>query len=83
MAFTKEVILTPVAIGEIRITMIDPMPNTNNPQEIRYQAQIVYSDTSTETRIGDLAPELTPAQINSLKSFIAAMRTKAVAEFIG
>lgn len=87
MAFTREAIRTPVAVGEIHIELIDAplglppaMPATKGAT---YRVQILYSDGTTDWRNGDLVPHITQNQINQLLAFMDAMRTKAVAEFIG
>lgn len=87
MAFSKEPVRTAISVGEIRIVFRDDAPAglpINGPEEsISYQVLINYSDESQMWRKGDLAPHLTGAQITTIVNFVNAMRTKAVAEFIG
>lgn len=82
MALPREAARTPTAIGDIRITLIDPDPTGSEPQAAGYEFQLRYSDGSVEMRRGDLTPHLTQQQISSLVAFMAAMRAKAVAEVL-
>lgn len=82
MAFTKEASRTPSSIGRIEILLRD-FPGETPPQTVLYQVQVIFSDGTEVQRSGNLVPELTQTQINQLLAFMASMRTKAVAEFIG
>lgn len=82
MAFQKESTRTPTSIGRIEILLRD-FPADTPSQSVLYQVQVIFSDGTDVQRTGDLAPQLTQTQINQLVAFMASMRSKAVAEFIG
>lgn len=82
MAFTKEPSRVPAAIAAISIQLYDPDPTGSEVASSSFSVQVVMSDGSLVVRTGDLAPHITVAQRNSLLTFMAAMRTKAVAEIL-
>lgn len=84
MAFTKEVVRSPVSIGDISIDLFDPDPNAIEIEQkgATYNVQIRYSDGVIETRSGNLLPHITTAQRNGLQSFMASLRTQAATEFL-
>lgn len=81
MAFPREAAKTPTSIGRVEVILRD-FPEEAPAQSVLYQVSIVLSDGTTVQKTGNLAPELTPTQINQLTNFMASMRTKAVAEFL-
>jgi hypothetical protein len=82
MAFTRETAVTPVAIADISIVLFTPEPGSDEQAGASYSVQVRMSDGTIKVRTGDLVPHISQAQTNSLLSFMAAMRTKAVAEFL-
>jgi hypothetical protein len=81
MAFTREPGRTPTSIGEIVIVLRDNV----NPvdQKIEYQLRVLDAlGKEVATQSGNLAPQLTQAQITQLQAFMAAMRTKAQTEIL-
>lgn len=82
MAFVREPVKTPNAIGDIGIELFNPDPTGTGVAGATYSVQVRYSDGSLSVLTGNLVPHLTQAQINSLLAFTAAMRTKAVAEIL-
>lgn len=82
MAFQKAVGRTPVDVGKIEVWMTTD-PSAIPSQTIWYRVQVIFSDGTSEDRTGDLAPELSGAQITQQVGFMAAMRTKAITGFIG
>lgn len=82
MAFTKEATRVPQRIAAIEVTLYSPDPLGTESPGASYSVQVMYSTGEVRALTGDLVPHLTPAQITSLQSFMAAMRTKAVAEIL-
>lgn len=82
MAFTKEPVRTPTAIADLEVTLFSPDPLGTAPSGATFNVQVRYSTGEIRNLTGDLVPHLTPAQITSLQNFMAAMRTKAVAEIL-
>ena len=82
MAFPLEPIRVPVSIRDISIPLFDPDPLGEETQGVRYSVQVIFDNGDIAVRTGDLVPELTPTQITDLQAFMAAMRTKAIAEFL-
>lgn len=81
MPFTKEATRVANGIGGINITMHTTGPSGAGGQ-VTYEVKVIYSDGTVVVRSGDLIPQLTPAQLSSLISFMDVMRTKAIAEFL-
>lgn len=82
MAFSKEPVRTPTGIADIEVRLYSPDPTSEAQSGASFAVQVRYSDGSVKVLTGDLVPHLTTQQINSLLSFMAAMRTKAVAEIL-
>lgn len=82
MAFNEEATRIPQAIGRIEILLISPDPLSGQQDEAQYEVQVKYNNGETKNIYGNLVPHLSPAQISSAQSFLAAMRTKAVAEIL-
>jgi hypothetical protein len=82
MAFPLEPTRTPIAIRDISIDLFDPDPLGEGVQAVRYSVQIAFDDGSIVVRVGNLVPQLTPAQTTQLQTFMADMRTKAEMEFL-
>ena len=82
MAFGKEPTRTPQRIAAIEVTLYSPDPLGVDVSSANYSVQVVYSTGEVRALTGNLVPHLTQAQINALQSFMAAMRTKAVAEIL-
>lgn len=82
MAFAREVVRTPTAIGDITIQLFSADPTVGPQSAAHYRVHVVMSDGGVKVVEGDLVPHLTQTQINSLLAFMAAMRTKAVAEIL-
>ena len=83
MPLPRQVTKTPDSIEDISIELyqLDDGDGTFTPGA-RYSVQVRYSDGDLDVITGDLVPHLTPAQINTLLTFIADMRTKAEAEVL-
>jgi len=76
MAFTSETNKVPAAIGDIEVQL-------TNTSQVRFSVQVLQADGSIFSVVtGNLAPHLTAGQISGLQSFMADMRTKAVAELL-
>lgn len=82
MAFPLEPTRVPVSIRDISIDLFDPDPLGGEVQGITYTVQIIFDNGDLVVRTGNLIPQLTPAQITQLQTFLADMRTKAEAEFL-
>ncbi len=82
MAFPLEPTRIPTAILDISIDLFDPDPLGEENQGVRYSVQIEFDNGEIAVRAGNLVPQLTPAQITQLQTFLADMRTKAAAEFL-
>ncbi len=82
MAFPLEPTRIPTAILDISIDLFDPDPLGSENQGVRYSVQIEFDNGAVAVRTGNLVPQLTPAQITQIQTFVADMRTKAVAEFL-
>ncbi len=82
MAFPLEPTRVPIAVLDISIDLFDPAPLGSENQGVTYSAQIEFDNGEVAVRTGDLVPQLTPAEIAQLQSFMADMRTKATAEFL-
>ncbi len=82
MAFPLEPTRIPVSIRDISIPLFDPDPLGEEVQGVEYSVQVVFDNDEIGVRTGDLVPELTAQQITDLQAFMAAMRTKAEAEFL-
>ncbi len=82
MAFPLEPTRIPVSIRDISIDLFDPDPLGGEVQAVRYSVQIEFDNGEVVVRTGNLVPQLTPTQITQLQTFLADMRTKAIAEFL-
>lgn len=88
MAFAKEAVRTPVAVGDIRIITLDAgagsvdVSGTPVQDSISYSLWVIYSDGSRKHLEGNLAPHLTPTQINGAIAFAAAVRQIAEAQLL-
>lgn len=82
MTFPKEEARTPLAVGDMWFELHSPDPAGSAPAEATYRVQIRMSDGEIKVAMGDLSPQLTQTQINSLLAFMATMRQKAVVEFL-
>ncbi len=82
MAFPLEPTRIPISIRDISIDLFDPDPLGEEVQGVRYSVQIVFDNGEIGVRTGNLIPQLTPAQITQLQTFMATMRAKAEDEFL-
>lgn len=82
MAFTREPSRAPTAIADVSMQLYDPDPTGSEVASASFSVQVAMSDGSVMVRTGDLAPHITTAQRNSLLAFMAALRTKAIAEIL-
>jgi hypothetical protein len=82
MAFTKEAVRTANAIGDITVTLYSADPTGTEIDGASYSVQVKFDDGSVVVRSGNLVPHITQSQISGLLSFMAAMRTKAITEFL-
>lgn len=82
MTFTKEVTVTPVAIGDITVELYSPDPTGDNSAATRFTVYARMSDGTRKLLAGDLVPHLTPAQKGSLTTLMTTIRAKAVAEIL-
>lgn len=82
MAFAQEPIRLPNRIAAISIELYYPDPLGSESPAAAYSVQVVYSTGEIRALTGDLIQHLTQPQINSLLSFMDAMRTKAGNEIL-
>lgn len=82
MAFTKEVAVKPVAIGDITIKLFDPDPTGTMVQTATVHVQVKMDDGSIRQRSVNLADVVNNATITQLQNLAASLRTKANAELI-
>jgi hypothetical protein len=82
MAFAREAVRTPTAIGNIEVHLLSPDPALSEAGTASFTVHVKYSDGSTRTLSGNLAPHLSNAQINGLLAFMSDMRVKAVNEIL-
>lgn len=82
MAFPRQAARQPTAIGDVVVTLTDPDPLGEGAPNASYVVQVRHSDGTLRLVSGDLSPHLSAAQISGLLSFMAAMRTKAIAEIL-
>lgn len=82
MAFGKEPSRVPAAIADIEVRIFSPDPAGAGVAGINYSIQVRMSDGSVRVLTGNLVPQLTAGQINTLTAFMDTLRTKAVAEIL-
>ena len=80
--FTKEATRVPVSIADVELRIFSPDPTGSGSATITYAIQVRCNDGSVRVLTGNLAPQLTAGQINTLTSFMDTLRTKAVAEIL-
>jgi len=92
MAFSRNPIITPVAILGVRV-VLDDVPAIGDPEdpeigytparkEARYRVEVQMDSGEVREVAGDLVPYLTQAQISGLMDFMADLRNKAEAEIL-
>lgn len=82
MAFDRKQSVTPTAIWSIRMLVSDPEPNDVGEQRVRGEIEVRKSDGSVEVVSVNLAQHLTANQITGLRTLMASLRQKAVAEIL-
>ena len=82
MAFVQEPPRVPTSIGRIDVMLSSPDPLGPGQPEAEYIVRVNYNTGESRILRGNLVPELSPAQINALLSFMSDMRAKAVAEIL-
>lgn len=82
MAFTKEGVRTPIAIGAIAVQLYSPDPTGTEVAGATFSVQVKMSDGSIKVLDGDLLPHLTAQRKTSLNTFMADLRTQAVTEIL-
>ncbi len=82
MPFPRQVAATPIAICEVVIHLISPDPVGGEPLGATYNVQVRFSDGTIRVMNGDMWSLFTGPQATQITAFLAAMRTKAVAEFL-
>lgn len=83
MAFAKEPVRTPVAIGDISVELYHPDPGVAGLQPgANFSVQVRYSTGEIRVLTGNLVPHLTQQQIAGLVAFMQDMRQKAIAEIL-
>lgn len=89
MAFEREQPRTPLRIGDITVTLIDPDPAAppvpDTPPAVRQARvviEVVMSDGTGRTVRADIADHFSTTVLNQLKVFVASVRTKANAEIL-
>lgn len=83
MPFPKRSIKTPVAIGEIRLILVDPDPRlVDEPRSGHYEVEVIYSDGSSEWERGNLLNQNTTSQNTTINNFQNAKRTQATTELL-
>ena len=76
---------TVVAVKDLKYELFDPYPDVLDdegnpqPQQMTYEAQIVWSDGAKTIRRDNLVPHLTAQEITGLKALAARLRAKAEA----
>jgi hypothetical protein len=76
------VTLTPTAITDLQVTLLSPDTRGTEPSTARYRVGVLYSNGEIRYLEGDLVPYLTSGEINSLLSFMATLRTRAIAQIL-
>ena len=83
MAFEREQTRIPESIEDISIELYSLVQDDDSLQYgANFSVQVGMSTGEIRVVTGDLMPHLTQQQINSLRSFIDAMRTKAEQEIL-
>lgn len=88
MPFPRQATVTPVRIGQIVVTLIDPDVLALHPvdgvqsQSARAEISIVMSDGSIKSETASIPDYFPPATVNQLKAFVASVRAKAIAEIM-
>lgn len=82
MAFDKEAIRTPTAIGGITVRLYTASATASPDDSALFEVQVQYNDGTSKNLHGNLFPQLTTAQANQIKAFMVALRTQAEAEIL-
>lgn len=82
MAFSREQVTQPQAIGDIVIVIRSPDPTSQEVPSAKAHIQIQMSDGRLRTREVNLVDHLPTATINQLKTLAATIRTKANDEIL-
>lgn len=82
MAFERQPVRTPVRIGELQAFLTSADPLGSDADGAVYRFAIVFDDGSTDTRVGNLVPYLTPDQITALLAFMADLRGQAAQQVL-
>lgn len=82
MAFSKEPIRTPVAIGDLEVRLYLPDPLSGEVSSVSFSIQIKHSDGSLRVITGDLLPHLTSQRKTSLNQFMNDLRQQAITELL-
>jgi len=82
MAFEREPLVEPVAIGDISIDIFDPESSSGEQRRITAHILVEMSDGSTRRRSLDLGPHLSAASITQLTNLVGTVRQKANDEML-
>ena len=78
MDFIPSVRPTPDHIGDISFIITDYLNNTETPDNVQYEVQVLQADGSIyNIERGDLLPYMSAEEIATIISFAARMRTLA------
>ena len=76
MAFSPEESITPSAIGDIQVVLVDH--DGSETDGVLYEVQVLRADGNLFTlKKGNLIPHLTAQQITAMQNFMADIRTLA------
>jgi len=82
MAFERQAVRTPSAIGSIEIRLHSPDPTGAGQPAAEFAVQVRYDNGEHHTLRGNLVPHLTAGQISALLSFMDNMRQQAITEIL-
>lgn len=82
MAFDPIGTVTPVRIGRLQVFLVSADPAGTEPDGATYRFEVVMSDESAVTRVGNLVPHLTQGQVTALLNFMADLRAQAAAQVL-
>ena len=72
MAFTPDIQVVPVSIGDISLELFD-----GEDKRATFSVQKIMSDGSIQVKTGNAIPHLSAAQISGLQTLMADVRQKA------
>lgn len=82
MAFEQLPVITPTRIGEVRVQLISPDPESEETGGIYHTIDVWFDNGTVYQVTGELTSHLSPEIVNSLVVFMLALRAQAESQIL-